>query len=70
MDQPDLQGVFIDSTLVRAHACAAGTADSSAEQEALGCSRGGFDAKIHAITDGLGNPLGFVLTGKRKICWR
>jgi transposase len=33
------------------------------EGEALGRSRGGFGTKIHAITDGLGNPLGFVLTG-------
>jgi transposase len=63
IDQPDLQNVFIDSTIVRAHACAAGAAYSSAEQEALGRSRGGFSTKVHAITDGLGNPLGFLLTG-------
>jgi transposase len=61
--QPDLQSVFIDSTVIRAHACAAGAAGSRAEAEALGRSRGGFGTKIHALTDALGNPLDFVLTG-------
>jgi transposase len=54
---------LIDSTVVRAHACAAGTAGSNATAEALGRSRGGFSTKVHALTDALGNPLGFVLTG-------
>lgn len=31
--------------------------------EALGRSCGGFSTKIHALTDALGNPLDFVLTG-------
>ena len=60
---PDLQHILIDATVIRAHPCAAGAAESSAEAEALGRSRGGFGTKIHAITDGLGNPLDFVLTG-------
>ena len=60
---PDLQAVFIDSTVNRAHPCAAGASGSSAEAEALGRSRGGFSTKVHAITDALGNPLDFVLTG-------
>ncbi len=60
---PDLQSVLIDSTVIRAHACAAGAAESNAEAEALGRSRGGFGTKVHAITDALGNPLDFVLTG-------
>ncbi|MEC4749507.1 IS5 family transposase [Methylomicrobium sp. Wu6] len=59
----DLQAVFIDSTVNRAHPCAAGAAKSNAEDEALGRSRGGFSAKVHTITDALGNPLDFVLTG-------
>jgi len=60
---PDLQSILIDSTVCRAHPCAAGAAGSNAEAEALGRSRGGFGTKIHAITDALGNPLDFVLTG-------
>ena len=61
--RPDLQSVFIDSTVIRAHPCAAGALGSNTEAEALGRSRGGFGTKIHAITDALGNPLNFVLTG-------
>ena len=63
MHLPDLKAVFIDSTVNRAHPCAAGAAQSDAESEALGRSRGGFSTKVHAITDALGNPLEFVLTG-------
>ena len=59
IEQPDLQHILIDSTIVRAHACAAG---SDAETEGLGRSKGGFTSKLHTITDGLGNPLDFILT--------
>ena len=38
----DLENVCIDSTVLRAHACAAGAAASNAAAEALGRSRGGF----------------------------
>ncbi len=58
-DNPDLEWVMIDSTIVRAHACSAGLFQ---EREALGRSRGGFTTKIHALTDALGNPLRFILT--------
>ena len=59
----DLENVCIDSTVVRAHACAAGAAASHATAEALGRSRGGFGCKIHALTDALGLPVRFILTG-------
>ena len=59
----DLENVCIDSTVVRAHACAAGAASSNAAAEALGRSRGGFSCKIHALTDALGLPVRFILTG-------
>ena len=59
---PDLQHVLIDSTVTRAHACAAGAAGSNAQAEALGRSKGGFSTKIHAVADALGNPLDFILT--------
>jgi transposase len=61
--EADLQQVCIDSTIARAHACAAGAGKDSAEREALGRSRGGFSCKIHALTDSLGLPLKFILTG-------
>ncbi len=53
----------IDSTVTRAHACAAGAARSSADDEALGRSRGGFSCKIHAAVDAIGLPIKFILTG-------
>ena len=59
----DTQNVCIDSTVVRAHACAAGATGSNAAAEALGRSRGGFGCKIHALTDALGLPVRFILTG-------
>jgi transposase len=59
MVDPDLQQVLIDSTVVRANACAAGAAVA----EALGRSKGGFGTKIHAVTDAFGNPWAFSLTG-------
>ncbi|GFR14491.1 putative transposase for insertion sequence element IS6501 [Trichonephila clavata] len=60
--EPDLEVHIIDGTIVRAHACSAGYKKNSANQEALGRSKGGFTTKIHATVDALGNPLKFVLT--------
>ena len=31
--------------------------------QAIGISRGGRTTKIHALADGLGNPIKFILTG-------
>src|SRR5512142_228185 len=54
--------------LLGQHDCAGaclrgGSTKSTPVAEALGRSRGGFSTKIHALTDALGNPLEFVLTG-------
>jgi transposase len=64
IDAPDMENFMFDSTIVRAHACAAGALKRSGGQEvqALGRSRGGFSTKIHVAVDGLGNPLRFILT--------
>ena len=59
-DDPDMENGLIDSTIVRAHPCAAGAQKS--EKQALGRSRGGFSSKIHITVDGLGNPLRFRLS--------
>ena len=59
----DLENVCIDSTVVRAHAYAAGAANSNAAAEALGRSRGGFSWKIQGPTDAFGLPVRFILTG-------
>jgi len=60
IDDPDLEYVMIDATVVRAHACAAGYKKQS--NEGLGRSSGGFTSKIHASVDALGNPLKFIIT--------
>jgi transposase len=67
LKDPDLEWLMLDSTVVRAHACAAGArkgADGTGGQEdqALGRSRGGFGTKIHIAVDGLGNPVRFSVT--------
>ena len=60
----DLESIMLDSTVVRAHACAAGPIPCPADSPdpALGRSRGGFSSKIHVLVDALGNPLRFVVT--------
>jgi transposase len=63
-DDPDLEWLLLDSTIIRAHPCAAGAPSPHGGQQAqaLGRSRGGFSTKIHVVVDALGNPLDFVLT--------
>jgi transposase len=64
VDDPDMEHLILDSTVVRAHPCAAGapTNKGGQDQQALGRSRGGFSTKIHVSVDGLGNPLRLILT--------
>lgn len=38
------------------------TAGKKSEDKAVGVSRGGRNTKIHALVDGLGNPLAFLLS--------
>ncbi|QQR49192.1 IS5 family transposase [bacterium] len=59
-DDPDLEYVMIDATIVRSHPCAAGYGKQS--EEGLGRSKGGFTTKIHATVDALGNPLKIIIT--------
>ena len=69
--EADLEHLLIDSTIIRAHPCAAGalTKHGSSEEQALGRSRGGFSTKIHITVDALGNPLRLILTaGQRNDC--
>jgi transposase len=62
LQDPDLDILMVDSTVIRAHQHAAGAKDSSAEGESLGRSRGGFSTKIHAACDGDGQPVKLLLT--------
>jgi len=65
IQDPDMENVMVDSMIVRAHACAAGAPQGhldKPEEQALGRSTGGFSTKTHIMTEGLGNPLKFILT--------
>lgn len=52
----DLEDIFIDSVIIRAHHHAFG-AQKNAGSQAIGCLRGRPTIKIHACVDTLGNPL-------------
>ena len=67
-DDPDMESLMLDSTVIRAHPCAAGAPKTQGGQadQALGRSRGGFSTKIHINVDALGNPLRFKLTAGQR----
>ena len=60
--------MLLDSTVIRAHPCAAGAPakEGGQEAQALGKSKGGFTTKIHIVVDALGLPLDFVLTAGQR----
>ncbi|HEV2601581.1 MAG TPA: IS5 family transposase [Candidatus Babeliales bacterium] len=62
IENPDLESVMIDATIVRAHACASGYKKGESTSQGLGRSKGGFTSKIHMKVDALGNPLQFINT--------
>jgi len=68
IDDPDLEWLLLDSTVVRAHPCAAGAPQAEGGQaaQALGRSVGGFSTKIHVVVDAHGNPLRLLLTGGQR----
>ena len=63
-----MENLLIDSTIVRAHPCAAGAPSKRGRQteQALCRSRGGFSTKVHASVDALVNPLRSILTAGEK----
>jgi transposase len=68
VQDPDMENIILDSTVIRAHPCAAGAQKKVGGQaaQAFGRSRGGFSTKIHINVDGLGNPLRFLLTAEQR----
>ena len=52
---------MIDSTIIRAHRCAAGE-KTEVQNQALGRSRGGFSTKIHLRCNAAGLPIGVALS--------
>ena len=67
LQDPDLEWLILDSTIVRAHPHAAGAkkggdGHGGQDEQALGRSRGGFGTKIHAGVSGLGLPARLILS--------
>ena len=67
LQDPDLEWLILDSTIIRAHPCAAGARKKSdgtggQDEQALGRSRGGFGTKIHGAIGSLGLPARLILT--------
>ena len=65
-NDPDMESIMTNGTIVRAHACAAGAPQghlAEPDNQALGRSKGDFTTKIHVLVDALGNRLNFILTG-------
>lgn len=60
-DDPDLEYLMVDGSIVRVHQHGAAK-NKQQNQEAMGKSRGGLSTKIHAAVDALGNPVRFILT--------
>ena len=60
-DDPDLEYLMVDGSIVRVHQHGASKKKEQAN-EAEGQSRGGLSTKIHAAVDALGNPVRFILT--------
>jgi transposase len=56
VQEPDLEWMLLDSSVIRAHLHAAGM-NTKEDDQALGYSRGGFGTKIHIAVDALGNPV-------------
>jgi len=67
LQDPDLEWLILDSTIIRAHQHAAGARKApdgtgGQQDQALGRSRGGFGTKIHAAVSGLMLPVRIILT--------
>ncbi len=64
-EDTDFENLSIDSTSVKAHPQSAGAkkAVNAKNNQFISVSRGGKTTKIHAVVDGLGNPVHFLLSG-------
>ena len=64
--EPELSAGLLDSTVVRAHASAAGAPKKKGLDPALGRGRGGLSPQIHSLADPRGRPLCLRLTGGQR----
>ena len=56
----DMENLSLDSACIKVHESANGGGKTA--DKAVGRTRGGLNTKLHAIVDGLGNPVEFMLS--------
>ena len=56
----DMENLSLDSTCIKVHESA--NVGGKTADKAVGRTRGGLNTKLHAIVDGLGNPVEFMLS--------
>ena len=56
----DMENLSMDSTCVEVHESANGGGKTA--DKAVGRTKGGWNTKLHAVVDGLGNPVEFLLS--------
>jgi hypothetical protein len=58
--------IMIDSTVIRAHPCAAGYEKGDGSSQGLGYSKGGHSTKLHLVVDDCGMPIAHkIIKGER-----
>lgn len=62
INHADYESIMIDSSYIKLHQHGCGATGGQFHQ-AIGRSRGGLTTKIHAVVDGLGNPVRIMTTG-------
>lgn len=68
-DAGELSALLVDSTILRAHSCAAGAPkknEAERSEQALGRCPGGFTTKLHAAVSADCRPLRFTLTAGQR----
>ena len=58
----DMENLSIGSTMVKVHQSTNGSPEKGGNQKQLAGQGGGLNTKIHAVVDGLGNPVAFLLS--------
>ena len=59
-EDADMENLSMNSTCIQVHESANGGGEPT--DKAVGHTRGGLNTKLHAIVDGLGNPVEFLLS--------
>ena len=59
---PDNKTISIDATYLKAHRTASILGVKRGRGRLIGCTKGGMNTKLHAVTDTIGRPIRFFMT--------